>query len=213
MPVTRNRSDSSRRSAEPVTACILAGGRGGRIGGDKCGKILGGRRLIDYALELAGRLVEAGDTDRTVVAGGRNDLDTGDTEVLEDIAGVGPMAGLHACMVRYGRTLLFPCDMPFLNEPFLRSLIRKSLCHDIVTCRMGGLVQPQVGVFSGACLEALEDMIGQERYSLFRMVKECGLRVLVVEEEEVAEFGDPARIFLNINTNEELRRAERTLSG
>jgi molybdopterin-guanine dinucleotide biosynthesis protein A len=212
MSLSENSTGS--RHGSPVratTVCILAGGRGGRIGGDKCGKILGNRRLIDYSLELSRRLVTAGLAERVVIAGGVSNLESGDAELIEDLAGAGPMAGLHACLVRYGRTLLLPCDMPFLNTPFLRLLLEKSRHTDIVTCRVGELVQPQVGVYSAECLGAVDEMIGQGRYSLFRMLQEGGLKVLVLEEEDVERFGDPVRLFLNINTADDLRHAEKLL--
>jgi molybdopterin-guanine dinucleotide biosynthesis protein A len=192
-----------------LSVCILAGGKGGRIGGEKCMRRLAGKRLIDHALGIAREVREKRASGRIVIAGGRNDVKIEGVETLPDVMGAGPMAGLYSCLSQHGRTLLLPCDMPFLTSAFLLFLLEQSRNHDITTCRVESLLQPHVGVYSQACLEKVRRFLEEGTYSLFLLVREGGLRVRMVEEEEIAAFGDPRRLFFNINTKRDMELGER----
>jgi len=182
--------------------CLLAGGRGRRMGGEKCGRILCGRRLIEWALEAA-----RGTGLKVFVAGGEPIEGEGAT-FLRDEKGEGPIAGLLSCLRRCERVVLLPCDMPFLTSELLRFLLRRAEGLDLLAPEVGGRLQPQVGVYGRACLPIIERNIERGELSLLALFEEPSLRRGVVGEEEVRKFGDPGRLFLNLNTEEDLRRAE-----
>lgn len=192
-----------------ISVCILAGGKGGRMGGEKCTRNLAGRRLIDHALGIARGVVAECPGGRIVIAGGKNDVRIEGVEILPDVVGAGPMAGLYSSLSRYGRTLLFPCDMPFLTPRLLLFLLEESKSYDITTCRVASLVQPHVGVYSENCLEGMMHFLEGGRYSLFRFLREGGLRVRIVEEKELSELGSLRRLFFNINTKRDMDLGER----
>jgi len=192
-----------------ITVCVLAGGKGGRIGGDKCLKTLAGRRLIDLAVDIALRVECRLKDSRVVMASRNNDLAVNGIESLRDVAGKGPVAGLYSCLLRYGSTLVFPCDMPFLPSDLLLHLVEAGRGHDLAVCRFDGLVQPQVGVYSESCLTAIEEFISEGKFSLFRIINESGLDAIILDEAELTAFGNPARMFLNINTGEQLEEAQK----
>ena len=184
-----------------MTICILAGGKGKRIGNEKHFICLKGKRLIDYALETADKTGL-----KIVLSSGQIKIDG--VETVKDIKGEGPIAGLYACLLRYGRCLIFPCDMPFLTAEFITFLREKSHYHDITICRINGKIQPQVGVYSGSCLPYIEENIEQRKFSLLGLLEEKNIKIKVIEEVEVKNFGSPEKLFFNINTIKELKRAE-----
>lgn len=190
-----------------TTVCILAGGSGRRMGGQKCLQFLMGKRLIDHAISVAEEVKRRGQCSALVVSCGDNELSLNGTETLKDVDGQGPMAGLYSCLLAYGRTLIFPCDMPFLTADFLLFLLERAAGHDITVCRLAGFVQPQVGIYSAGCLSRVKELIRAGTYSLFKLTRDGKLNVRIVDEEEFFHIGDPDKIFLNINTSEELEKA------
>jgi len=192
-----------------VTVCVLAGGKGGRIGGDKCKRMLSDRRLIDRAVDIAREVSDRLADGRVVVASRDNDLGLAGVETLSDVAGQGPVAGLYSCLLKYGSTLVLPCDMPFLPPDLLFHIPEECRGHDLAVCRSAGLIQPQVGVYSEKCLKKIEEFISKGMFSLFRIIKESGLDARIIDEDELTAFGDPERMFLNINTGAELLEARR----
>jgi molybdopterin-guanine dinucleotide biosynthesis protein A len=193
-----------------TTVCILAGGKGGRIGGDKCLKTLKGKRLIDYAIGIASEVIVRGTKGKIVVSCRGNDLMLDGVEILQDKAGGGPMAGLHSCLNKYGRTIVFPCDMPLLPPELLLYLLDQSREYDVTVCKFGGMVQPQVGVYAAGCLTSVDEFIKKRTYSLYRLICEASLDVKIIDEKELGHFGEADRIFMNINTQEDLERAEKS---
>jgi len=187
------------------SVCVLAGGKGRRMGGGKCQALVAGRRLIDRAIETAKR------TGLEVFVTGREELRVEGAEFLRDTRGEGPIAGLYSCLVRSKRTILLPCDMPLLTPEFLRFLLEESEGYDVLLCEVGGRLQPQVGVYTRRCLPAIERNIARGRFSLLSILEEGGLKVRVLGEGEVAKFGEPRRLFLNLNTREDLKLAEELL--
>ncbi len=103
-----------------VTAVVLAGGRGSRIGGEKALVQLGGRPLISYpiaAARAAGLSV--------VVAAKRStrlppSLDAG--VLVEPETPVHPLLGVITALEQYPAVIAIPCDMPFLAPAALAAL-------------------------------------------------------------------------------------------
>ncbi|MBM6550444.1 NTP transferase domain-containing protein [Marinomonas ostreistagni] len=117
-----------------LTAVILAGGEGQRMGGvDKGLQIYQGRPLVHYMLSLAGSLSES-----LVISANRN-LDRyrqmADCVVPDDecLGGVGPLGGLLAVLgyVHSSHMLVLPCDTPKLSRAALVELIASAeACSD-----------------------------------------------------------------------------------
>ncbi len=74
----------------------------------------------------------------------------------------------------------------------------------------GGDPQPLVARWTPALLPALEDALDREE-PLRRTVAALSPRLL--DDAELAPFGDPARAFFNVNTPADLRAAEGAVSS
>ena len=102
-----------------VTAVILAGGRGSRIGGDKALVQLAGRPLISYPLAAA----RAAGLDTVVVAKSHTRLPPLDVPViLEPDAPVHPLLGVITALTKLPTIVAIPCDMPLLRPSDLAAL-------------------------------------------------------------------------------------------
>jgi molybdopterin-guanine dinucleotide biosynthesis protein A len=193
-----------KAAEEGALGVVLAGGRGSRLGGAKPTADLAGRPLISYPLAA---LAEAG-LEAVIVAKPDTDLPPLDVDVLtEPTEPVHPLAGIVAALLQTGRPIVvIGCDFPFVPAALLRALADAP--EPLVVPAPGGEAQPLVARWTPALLPALEDALAREE-PLRRTVAALSPRLL--EDTELAAFGDPARVFFNVNTPADLDAAARLL--
>jgi molybdopterin-guanine dinucleotide biosynthesis protein A len=193
-------------AATEALGVVLAGGRGSRLGGAKATAQLAGRPLISYPLAaLAGAGLEA-----VVVAKPGVELPPLDVDVLtEPEEPVHPLTGIVAALRQTGRPLVvLGCDFPFVPPALVRALADAP--ERLVVPAPGGEPQPLVARWTPALLPALEAALAREE-PLRRTV--AALSPRLPGDAELARFGDPARVFFNVNTPADLRCAERAVSS
>jgi molybdopterin-guanine dinucleotide biosynthesis protein A len=209
-----------KAAAEVALGVVLAGGRGSRLGGAKPAADLAGRPLISYPLAA---LAEAG-LSALVVAKPGSDLRgrslllvarqrttaLGPVEVVvEPAEPVHPLAGIVAALRQTGRPLVvIGCDFPFVPPALLRTLADAP--EPLVVPAPAGAPQPLVARWTPTLLPALEAALDGEE-PLRRTVAALSPRLL--DDPELAPFGDPARVFFNVNTPADLRHAESAVSS
>jgi molybdopterin-guanine dinucleotide biosynthesis protein A len=177
---------------------VLAGGRGSRLGGAKATADLAGRPLIAYPLAA---LTAAG-LDPFVVA--KRGGGAGATEVVtEPEEPVHPLAGIVAAL-RHAQApvVVLGCDFPFVPATLARLLAAAR--EPLVVPAPAGEAQPLVARWSPPLLPELEDALAREE-PLRRTVAALSPRHL--DDAELARFGDPARMFFNVNTPADLQAA------
>jgi molybdopterin-guanine dinucleotide biosynthesis protein A len=196
---------------DEFAAAVLAGGRSTRLGRSKPTAPLGGRPLIEYPL---GALREAG-FETVVVAKRETELPPLDVAVwLEPDEPSHPLLGVTTALARAGRPLLVcGCDLPFVTAALARRLAetpRQSARERIVVPSTGSRLHPLFGRYDPAFLDELSVAL-----AACRSMREAitALDPLLLEAEELARFGDPARLLFNVNTPEDLSRAEQLLGG
>lgn len=189
-----------------IAVVVLAGGEGRRIGGGKPLRLLGGRTLIERAVEQA-----RGWSDLVAVSV-RQEGQAGRLSVPQilDTQDEGPIAGL-ASALRFARdrgaeTLLtIACDMPVLPGDLARRLgqaLRAELGAAIASS--GGALHPVCGLWRNTVIEALPGYRASGRSSLRGFAERIGHAPV----EWPIEPYDP---FLNVNRADELEAAERLL--
>lgn len=191
-----------------VTGVVLAGGLSTRYGGLPKGlERIRGVRIIDRVRAALEPVVD----DLLLIAN-----DDRASEWLPDVpcAGdvlrdVGSVAGIHAALVHAGTPVLVVAwDMPFVSPGLLRTLRDAGRESDAAVpesdSRRG--LEPLCAYYSPSCIGAIERRIaaGDRRVIAFY----DDVRVARVPAEVVSQFGDPALLFMNVNTPEERVRAE-----
>jgi molybdopterin-guanine dinucleotide biosynthesis protein A len=193
-----------------VKTAILAGGGATRFAGRPKGlERVGGRRILD-------RLVEA-----CVDAFGHLPLLIANApdapawrpglRVVPDLRpGLGAVGGiLTAVMAAPAPVVVVAWDMPFVTAPLLRLLAGRLDGADAVLPASGSRrgVEPLCAAYGPACGPAIDQALaaGDQRAVGFH----AGIRVRVVEVAELRAFGDPARLFFNVNRAEDLQQAGR----
>ncbi len=193
--------------AEPV-GVVLAGGESRRMGRDKAGLTIGGETLPALAARrLAGVCAEVAMAD-----GGRGLLPG--LPSLADGPARGPAAGILGAAAAYpGRPLLvLACDLPRVPAELLAELARQEGI-DWAVPRWDGRVEPLCALYGPAALAALASRAGRGLLGPHGLAEESELAIRYLEGEALARFGDPAEVFLNLNTPADLERYESMVSG
>jgi molybdopterin-guanine dinucleotide biosynthesis protein A len=185
---------------------VLAGGLGTRLGGEKATVALGGRPLASYPLAA---LADAG-LHTVICAKPGQALPALDVPVLEEPAEprhplCGIVAGLRA---GEGRPVVaVACDLPFVSARLIEALAAAE--EPLAVPRLAGRPQPLLARYEAPLLGELEAALAEEA-SLVATLE--SLRPRYLDEDELARFGDPRRLLLNVNSPADLRDAEALLA-
>lgn len=180
---------------------ILAGGRSSRMGAAKPGVPLAGRPLISYPLEAA----RTGGLEAWVIAKEGSELPPLDCRVLIEPAEPShPLCGIVAAlrMAAPAPVVAVAADMPFVPA----GLLRRLACQPSTTAvEAEGRPQPLLACYPGGALGPLEAALGAGAPATAALL---GLAPRLIGDPELRRFGDPELLCLNVNTPEDLGRAE-----
>jgi len=183
---------------------VVAGGQSSRMGSDKAFLEWEGKPLIERAL----------DTLRTVcsdvaIVGARTKFARYGTVVEDVYPGSGPLAGIHAGLLHSGADLNFmlAVDMPFVSQHLLRFLfgIAENERTVVTAPRLSGRFQPLCAAYRRSFVAPAEQALREGKNKIDALF--AGLRVRIVEEDELAAAGFSAALFRNLNTPEDLHSA------
>ncbi|GAC1480566.1 MAG: molybdenum cofactor guanylyltransferase MobA [Gemmatimonadaceae bacterium] len=188
---------------------ILAGGQATRYGGLAKGtERVGGTRIVD---RVAASLRAACD-DMLIVAD-QNEAATWlpDVRRVRDVRpGNGSLGGIHAALVAAGcPVLLIAWDMPFVPTTLMQRLRTLGESGVDVALPVSGSrrgVEPMCAYYAPSCVAPIEHCLdaGDRRIIAFF----DAVSVARLEPTEVAGFGDPEVMFMNVNSPDDLTRAE-----
>lgn len=204
-PGTREGGSGQRPRCAGV---ILAGGAALRYGGAPKGlERVGGIRIID---RVAAALRDV--TDELWLIANTPEAVTWlpDAHVAPDvIAGAGGLGGLHAALRHTGTdVLLVAWDMPFVPARLLARLRALGRDADVAVPESGSRrgIEPLCAWYGQSCLPAIEASLadGDRRMIGFHE----RVRVARLPARAMPEFGDPATLFMNVNSPDELILAE-----
>ena len=195
---------------------ILAGGEGNRIGGNKPFMKLDGRSLISYVLEVTSKV-----SNEAVVVVGRDKLKCfeallpKDVKVAMDItSGRGPLIGVYSGLkhLRSEYAVVLPCDSPFIHEGVLKYLISRAEDMDaVIPLWPNGYIEPLHSIYKvSTALKASEAAIEKEDFRIYNMIERLE-RTIYIPVEKVKKFDPELLTFFNINSVEDLKRAEAIL--
>jgi molybdopterin-guanine dinucleotide biosynthesis protein A len=200
-------------AADAPLGAILAGGASRRFGSPKALATAGGRTIAERVRDAISEAV------------GNAVLIANEPALLADLhlpsrpdvnPGAGPVAGIETALrwaEEEGRpgALVAACDLPFLHPDALRLLVDftrgANPATDAVAFRTeDGRNPPLCAWFSVRCLPAVERVLAGDGRSVRALLS--SVAAAWVPMEETARFRDPDTMFFNVNTPDDLRRAE-----
>jgi molybdopterin-guanine dinucleotide biosynthesis protein A len=199
------------RAFRRCTGALLAGGRSTRFGGAPKGLArVGGTRLIDRVRVALGEacddlmLVANDDAAPTWLPG---------VTVVRDLRpGEAALGGVYTALTRAaGDVLTLSWDAPFVPGALLRALREAGELADadaaVPASQSPWGFEPLCAWYTPACLPAIERQLDAADYRAGAW--QGDVHTLHVD---VSAWGDPALLFYNVNTPEDLVRAEQILS-
>jgi len=200
--------------APSVRGAVLAGGAASRYGGHPKGlAAVGGRRILDRVVEAVAAVTGAAPllvANAPDAPSWRPDLVT----IPDARPGCGSLGGIYTAVAAGPSppaplpVLCVAWDMPFMSEGLLRALARGAASWDAFLPESDGRrgLEPLCAVYGPACRAAIERRL--DAGDLRAIAFHGDVRVGILSLDEVRRFGDPAELFFNVNTPEDLVRAE-----
>ena len=192
-----------------MRGAVIAGGTASRFGGRPKGlERVGGERILDRVVQV---LQSAAGQPPLLVA---NAPDAArwrpDLTVQKDlIPNCGSLGGIYSALASgEGPVLVLAWDMPFVPVELLEALVKGSNGSDVFLpeskSRRG--VEPLCGVYGPACVAAMRTQLESEDFQATGFHDQVKLGRL--STDELTRFGDPDLLFFNVNTADDLAKAE-----
>ena len=127
--------------------------------------------------------------------------------VLDIYPGKGSLGGVYTgvALSTSFHSLVVACDMPFLNSALLRYIISLSENYDVVVPRVAGKLEPLHAVYSRNCLAPMERLLKRDELRIAEFFNT--VKVRYVEDSEIDAIDSQHLSFFNINSEEDLIRA------
>ena len=197
-----------------ISSIILAGGKSIRLGHDKILERIGNTSLLEQVISH----VEPISRDIIIVTAKERTFarlaNRPKIKIVNDILpGQGSLGGIYTGLVKSESfyNLVVAADMPFLNRPLLRYMIKVADGYDFVLPRVNKWYEPLHAIYSKNCTNPIKSILEEGNkviVELFNYIK-----VRFIEAEEIAQFDPKHLSFFNINTREDLERAKKIAKG
>jgi len=196
-----------------VAGAIIAGGPAKRLGGvAKPFLEVGGRTIADRQLELlrGAALVRV-----FVVANDPAPWAAWGVDVVPDlVGGAGPLGGIHAALTAadgYDAVICLAGDLPFVRADLLATLRDRAPWADAVAPRSARGIEPLCARYARALLPAVDAALLAGQLAVHEMLEQRA--VDWIGEVELAALDPDGRSFFNVNTPDDLARADAMVAG
>jgi len=192
-----------------VAGAVLAGGGATRFEGRPKGLArVAGARILDRLVDVFGEALGAA----PLLVANAPDAPTWrpDLRVVADVRpGMGSLGGIYTAVVEAPAPVVCVAwDMPFVTPGLVRALADGLAEWDALLPESDGRrgVEPLCAAYGPACAAAIAASL--EAGDLRAIGFHHAVRVGRLPLEAVRRLGDPARLFFNINTADDLARAD-----
>jgi molybdopterin-guanine dinucleotide biosynthesis protein A len=168
-----------------------------------------GGTLLERALAVIGHVCP-----RVAMVGDPAQLSNYGSVVADVYSGCGPLAGIHAALVHSSAelNLMLAVDMPFVSESLLSYLFsaaeESGAVVTVPQTRKG--LQPLCAVYRREFADAADLALRAGKYKIDATF--AGVSIRIIEEGDLAKAGFSERNFFNVNTPEDRRIADETVS-
>lgn len=187
-------------SGKKVTGILLAGGMSRRMGREKGSLEMGGRMMYEYPLKALESVCDEILISSSSPLPGKLPYPL----VPDKIKGIGPMAGIHACLDHSANdlNLVLSYDLPMIQGDLLSYLLEKRDSWDMVLPAMqADRPEPLCGLYRKSMQAKFTELIEEKQYAVHRVIPLVQALVLPIKKD--LPFYHP-NLFLNINRMEDL---------
>lgn len=196
----------------PCTGVILAGGMNTRFSGkDKALVRLGEKRIIDYIYDVFSELFDE------IILVSNHPLQFLDLDVLivKDLFALrSSLTGIHTGLFYASRPNAFftACDTPFLKREVIETVLNK-IDPDVeaIIPELSVGLEPLCAVYARKSLPRIERQLAKNSFKIQLAFKKS--RIKTVSEKHFRKNDPELMSFFNINSPEDLDRANRLLEN
>jgi molybdopterin-guanine dinucleotide biosynthesis protein A len=192
-----------------VRGAILAGGGATRFGGKPKGlEIVGGERILDRLTQV----MTAALGESPILVANAPDAPEWrpDLRTVSDVQpGFGALGGIYTAVIASPAPVVCVAwDMPFVSESLIRALADGLVSADAVLPQSDGRrgVEPLCAGYGPACRDAIAASLAEN--DLRAIGFHSRIRVSILPLDRVRELADPDFLFFNVNTADDLARAD-----
>jgi molybdopterin-guanine dinucleotide biosynthesis protein A len=186
---------------------ILSGGLAARYDGtEKALLRVGGVRILDRIYEIYRELFD----EIILVTNSPEKFLEWDLLIVSDLFPIrSSLTGIHAGLFYMTNPFAFisACDTPFLKKEIVETIIGKIEPQiDIVMPETSAGFEPLCAAYSKRCLNSAQHHLEQEKLKIIKTFRKS--RIKTISEKVLCEIDPDLQSFFNINTPEDLKRAE-----
>jgi molybdopterin-guanine dinucleotide biosynthesis protein A len=196
-----------------VAGAIIAGGPAKRLGGvAKPFLTVGGRTIAARQLDLLGA---AGLARVFVIANDPAPWAALGVDVRPDlVGGAGPLGGIHAALTAADDCDAVVCiagDLPFVTSPLLAALRDRAPQADAVAARSARGIESRCARYARALLPAIDQRVRAGDLAVHALLERRAVEWIA--GDDLAALDPDGRSFFNVNTPEDLARADAMAVG
>ena len=192
------------------TGVILAGGLASRYSGElKALLPVGGKKNLDHIYQVFKELFQ----EIILVTNDPLMYLDWDLMIVSDLYPVrSSLTGIHAGLFYSSNPFAFfsASDTPFLSSKLVKSLIEKIDNHtDVIIPETSKGLEPLCAVYSKRCFQSIEHHLLKKDFKIRKFFRK--VRLKTVPEKRLRQQDPELLSFFNINTPEDLKRADKIL--
>ncbi len=193
-----------------VSGIVLAGGMSRRLGRQKALEPLGGEPMITRVIDRLSPVVQEGVvvvvSDETRASA--LPLPASARLAVDRYPGAGPLGGIFTGLAAADGnwSIVVSCDMPFLRAKLFDHMLGETEGYDAVVPLIGGWPEPTHSVYAKSCLPHMERKILAGDLKIASFFDD--VRVNFIQEDEMKRLDPGLLSFFNVNTQEDLDRAQ-----
>lgn len=191
---------------EKASAIILAGGKNTRITRNKAFiQLPAGDTILQHTMNILRPIFP----EIIIVTNRKEAYQKFNVSVVEDlIKENGPLGGIFTglCYSASKHNFVVACDMPFIKPALIELLLEESGDYDVVIPEIDGEVEPLFAVYSKNCIPVMFEHLQKQNLKIRQVLSQ--LHVKKIGAKKIDRLDPEHLCFFNINTEEDLRRAE-----
>jgi molybdopterin-guanine dinucleotide biosynthesis protein A len=181
-----------------ITGIVLAGGKSSRMGYDKGLAKVGERKMIELVIQSLKKVC-----DEIIIISNTNAYNYLDIPVYVDlIKDCGPIGGIFTGLFhsQSDRNLIVACDMPFVSDKLLNTIIDNCENTKIVIPSINGQLEPLCGYYHKDIILKLKSFIDLNEYSVHKIIKHFAYKAIPFDSNSI--------LLTNVNTPDELNKIQ-----
>jgi len=181
-----------------AAGCVLSGGKSSRMGTDKALLELGGKTLIEIALESFSDFPEIFISSKDA---GSYSLEKFPV-IPDEQPGIGPLGGLISALnaTDYDLVCFRPVDAPFVPAGLHRLLANLCSDREVAVPIFKGSIEPLLACVSKAALITLNRQAQKGTYKVADAFSLCDTLYVPLDKPDMRHrFGNPSEYLINVN--------------